>query len=116
MNYHLIIYGEAHNAIDRNADWWFDNHSPTQAEDWLIVIYSQIASLSSLPNRCPAAIENSKFDVEIKQLSVGKGSRKRYRVIFTIVDDTVHVLSLLDGAQDKLGPDDLPPLQSNDKS
>jgi hypothetical protein len=43
----------------------------------------------------PTSVENSKFEFDIHQLLVGKGSRKTYRAIFTIKDSVVHILALL---------------------
>ena len=108
MNYPVVIYNEAHNDIDRNADWWARHHSYGQAVVWVEAIYQQLAMLAEMPERCPVARENDAFDFEIRQLLVGLGNHPRYRAIFTVRNEVVHVLALLDGAQDQLAEGNLP--------
>ncbi len=109
MSFSVIYSDEAKEDIFRNADWWARNHSLAQAKIWLNAIYNQIDSLADMPERCPLAVENDRFDIDIRQFLVGQGARKRYRTIFTVTNDTVHILALLDGAQAELLPDNLPP-------
>jgi hypothetical protein len=51
-----------------------------------------------MPSRCSLAFENSFFDEEIRQLVDGKG-RNAYRILFTIVDDSVQIIFVRHAAQ-----------------
>jgi plasmid stabilization system protein ParE len=107
MTYRLVIYNEAHDDIFRNADWWAINHSLEQAIVWQDAIYSQLEALKEMPERRPLAAENPYFSFDVREALIGLGSRPRYRAIFTIQNDAVHVLTVLDAAQDQLQPGDL---------
>jgi len=85
MSFTVFYYDEAKEDIFRNADWWARNHSVAQAKIWLNAIYDQIDSLADMPERCQFAIENDRFEIDIRQLLVGQGPRKRYRTIFTVL-------------------------------
>ena len=102
MTHRLVIYSEAHEDIFRNADWWAANHSLDQAIRWQKAIYSQLEELKEMPERRPLAAENPHFPFDIREAFVGLGSRPRYRAIFTIRDDAVHILTVLDAAQEEL--------------
>ena len=51
-----------------------------------------------MPYRCSLAFENSFFEEEIRQLVYGKG-RNAYRILFTIVDDSVQIIFVRHAAQ-----------------
>ena len=51
-----------------------------------------------MPSRCSLAFENSFFVEEIRQLVYGKG-RNAYRILFTIVDDSVQIIFVRHAAQ-----------------
>ncbi len=107
MTYRLVIYSEAHEDIYRNADWWATNHSLDQAIAWQDAVYGQLETLKQMPERCSLAAENSQFPFDIREILVGIGHRPRYRAIFTVHGKVVHVLTVLDAAQDKLKSSDL---------
>ena len=50
----------------------------------------------------------SALDTELRDKLVGLGSRPSYRAVFTIRDDTVHVLTVRRGSQEPLHSVDLP--------
>jgi len=52
-----------------------------------------IASLSSLPERCPLAPENARFPFEVRQLLYGRKPHV-YRILFTIEGDAVKILHI----------------------
>jgi plasmid stabilization system protein ParE len=60
-----------------------------------------IASLSELPTRCSLAPENKDFPFEVRQLFYGS-THHRYRILFTIEDDTVTVLHIRHGRRDSI--------------
>ena len=50
-----------------------------------------VATLQEMPLRCALAPENDTFTEEIHQLIYGK-SRNKYRILFTLREDTVFIL------------------------
>src|SRR5262245_53021163 len=74
---------------------------PQAAALWVPGIVEAINSLEQFPARCPLAPENGHFDEEIRQLLYG-ARRDVFRILFTIQEDTVHVLHIRHGAQQYL--------------
>ena len=72
--------------------------APETAARWYNGLLDAIQSLDSLPSRCGLAPENAAFEYEIRHLLYGRKGR-RYRALFTVVDDTVHVLHFRHWAQ-----------------
>lgn len=100
QNYRVIIQPEAQQGIE-TAYIWFGNNSPRKGRAWLEGLYKAIMSLEKMPSRCSLAFENDFFDQEIRQLMYGKG-RSTYRILFTIVDDTVQILFVRHASQKPL--------------
>lgn len=72
---------------------------PDYPDEWFEGIHEAILSLESSPLRCGLAPENDEFEEEIRHRIVGS-----YRVLFTVVEDRVHVLHVRHGRQDALRP------------
>ena len=107
MKYDVKILPRAEADIERNAGWWAEHHSVDQAVKWLFAVRSQVLSLEDFPESHPLSFENDDFPYEIREKLVGLGSRRSYRAVFTIRDDTVFVLTVLGAEQDRLQPDDV---------
>lgn len=60
-----------------------------------------IATLQEIPRRCAIAPENDELVEEIRQLIYGK-SKNKYRILFTIREDTVFVLHVRHSSQARL--------------
>lgn len=97
QKYQIIIQPAAQQAIEE-AYFWLSNVSAGKARQWLEGLYKAILSLETMPARCSLAFENDFFEQEIRQLVYGKG-RNSYRILFTIVDDTVQILFVRHAAQ-----------------
>ena len=68
--------------------WGINVWGKTQASKWLRNFYAACKKhLKQFPESCPIAPESDEFERELRQLVI-----ERYRVIFTIKDDTVFVL------------------------
>ncbi len=107
MTFVVINLPRAEADIERNAEWWAVNRSLEQAIEWTNVVQSKIESLSDNPARCRLARENDQFDFDIHQLLVGLGNHLTHRVLFTIRDETVFVLTVRSIRQDQVGADDV---------
>ena len=108
MKYHVLIKNNAIEDIDRNAQWWAEHHSKSQALTWYEAALQSLYSLSTFPESHSLAQENDSFPYEIRHLLFGLGSRKSYRAIFTIQNDVVHVLAVQRVTQDSLDADEFP--------
>ena len=97
QKYQVVIQPAAQKAIEE-AYFWFSNDSSRQARKWLEGLYKVILSLEIMPFRCSLAFENDFLDQEIRQIIYGKG-RNIYRILFTILDDTVQIVFVRHAAQ-----------------
>ncbi len=104
MKKHRIELAATAKADLREATRWIsDEASPAAADKWLARLYKTISTLERQPLRCPLADENDDFPEEIRVLLHGKRHSK-YRIVFTIREDTVVVLYVRHGARDQLRP------------
>ncbi len=103
MTYRVIVEPTAERGIREAVRWITEHHSTATAARWFNALEKAVATLGSRPTRCPVASENDKFPEEIRELLHGR-RRQKYRIIFTIRQDTVHVLYVRHGAQDEIEP------------
>jgi len=74
------------------------------AKAWLSGIRSRIKSLKHHPQRTPLAPETASFEEPIHELLYGSGNRGTYRILFTIMSQTVYVLSVRHGSMLPMEP------------
>ena len=74
-----------------------------QLPRYLRAAQRRLDRLAENPARCPLAPENEYFDEEIRELFYGKRGGV-YRILFTIVEETVSVLYVRHGARDYVRP------------
>ena len=106
MIYRVIIEPTAAREIRSAVRWKTKNSSPTLAARWYNGLIQSIDSLRRHPNQCPLAFEDDKFEEEIRELFYGMGGKRshRHRILFTIRDDTVHILYVRHTARYELEP------------
>ena len=104
MKYRVIIQPPAAAEMDE-AYLWIAERAPDSATEWFNGLEVAIFSLEDFPQRCPLAQESKAFDVEIRQLIYGKRVGA-YRILFTIVGDTVHILHVRHGRRKRLRRDE----------
>ena len=97
MTYHVIIQPNAEAEIAA-AYRYRHAQAPQAAVRWLAGIGGAIMSLEQFPACCPLAPENGYFAEEIRRLLYGT-RRDVFRILFTIREETVHVLHIRHGAQ-----------------
>lgn len=107
MSYTVITTERAAQEISDAAAWWAAEHSVAQAERWYSGIRNAIADLAVMPRARPFALEHALFGYELRELHFGLGTRATHRAIFTIVNETVVVLTVRHVARGPLGPEDL---------
>ena len=108
MKYRVEISPRAHSDVFRNTEWWATHHSIEQADSWQEAVYSKMRSLNDFPESHPLADENPSYQYDLREAHFGLGSRPGYRILFTITDDTVAVLSVRAAEEDWIRPDELP--------
>lgn len=89
------------------ARLWVAERNPDAADRWFNGIYDTIGSLEFFPERCPLAPESKSLNVEIREIFHGRRHHK-YRILFTVSKDEVHVLHVRHGARLALGEEPPP--------
>jgi len=84
------------------ARLWLAEREPDAAERWFNSIYDTIGSLEIFPERCPLAPESKPLNAEIREIFHGRRQHK-YRILFTVSGNEVHVLHVRHGARLMLG-------------
>ena len=92
MTFRVVIQRLAQNDLSTSY-WRAANRAPVSAARWLDRFEKAIHSLKQTPQRCPLAREDSKVDVELRELLFGKRPFV-FRVLFVIDGDTVRVLRI----------------------
>lgn len=88
MTYRVVVTTRAR-ADALEAFVWLAERSPDAAERWFLALREAIEGLSTMPERHPAAEEESEFlGVALRQMLYGK-RRSVYRLLFSIQDDVV---------------------------
>ena len=89
MKRYVVIFEEsAQENVRDSYDWGCRAWGKKQAEQWIRELrIAVLRQLSVLPGGLPLAPEDNEFSEEIRQSIVG-----RYRVLFTIRKNKVHVL------------------------
>jgi plasmid stabilization system protein ParE len=102
-DFRVILQPEAAEGME-SAYRWIEAHSPHRARKWINGLMQAIASLEVFPSRCAFAPENEFFEEEIRQCLYGE-RQGIYRILFTIRENTVHILHIRHGAQEWVRPD-----------
>lgn len=100
MSYQVEI-SERAQLEARSAALWMAQFSEAKATTWFFELSEAMQSLENMPFRCPLAPETESFGFEIRHLIFGK-----YRILFTVEDETVYILNVRHSAQKTLSPDD----------
>ena len=107
MTFSVRIHPAAVESI-RDAHDWISERSPEAASRWLAGLEEAVLSLRDMPERCGLAPEHKQLKFELRQYIYGKRSG-RYRILFVVRGNHVHVLEVRHGARRPLTPRDLRP-------
>lgn len=102
MSYRVIVEEPARIEMTEAA-LWIAQHAPEHAVRWYADLEKAIESLKNFPARCSLAPENKHFEEELRHLLFGK-----YRIIFAIRDESVHVLHIRHSSRNPLTSEEDP--------
>lgn len=86
---------------------WIKARAPLTAARWRDDLIAKVESLASSPSQHRLAPESCRFPVEIRQLLFRK-RHGQFRILFTIADNRVVILSLRHHSRKPLQEGDLP--------
>ncbi|MGI8967464.1 MAG: type II toxin-antitoxin system RelE/ParE family toxin [Limisphaerales bacterium] len=95
--YRVIILPAAEGDIGAAYEWLAERDTEA-AIRWYNQLLEVIFSLDTFPERCSLAPESKSFHREIREIFHGHRQHK-YRVIFTVTGNEVHVLHVRHGAR-----------------
>jgi plasmid stabilization system protein ParE len=105
MIYRIVIHDRALREI-RAAYLRIASDSAGIALNWYEELFQAIRSLNINPERCEVAPESSDLPITLRHLLHGSRQSK-YRIIFSVRLDRVHVWTVRHSARDWLGFNDL---------
>jgi plasmid stabilization system protein ParE len=83
-------------------DWLLAQQAGDSGIRWFLALEEAIASLATLPKRCPIAPENEHFSLRSSTVAL-RSKPHVYRILFTIDKDTVYVLHIRHGRRQRVG-------------
>lgn len=107
MRFEIFVTPRALSDIQRNADWWYQKYSKTEALRWAQSVERQLKTLRDFPRKAPLALENAQFSFELRQLHVGTQKRKTYRALFRIEKNRICVLAIRRCSEKSISEDEL---------
>ncbi len=104
MSRRVVITDEAERNILSNAVWWAENRSVEQARRWLVEARRTTEDLPRTAPSCPLSRENGRpeFKVELRDKLFGLGRGNTHRIVFTMTDKVIYVLTVRSTRQDDL--------------
>lgn len=105
MNYRVVITATAKSNLREYYQRAAENALETAA-NWLNRFHAALQTLSTQPDRCPVAAENSLVESEVRQFNFGRRVGT-YRALFTIVNNEVQILHIRRAALGTASADDL---------
>src|SRR3954470_16794795 len=99
MIYRVILQPRAERDLWAIAHWIEEqSKSPAKALRWVRGVRAKIATLKASPQRCPVDPDSAANGEEVRTLLHGKRHSK-YRILFAIRGDVVHVLTVRHSAR-----------------
>jgi|SRR3974390_1425005 len=102
MTYRVEMSAQAEDDASSILNWLLTNHAGETGAHWFLALEDAIASLSSLPERCPLAPENARFPFAVRQLLYGRKPHV-YRILFTLDGDAVKILHIRHARRKPMG-------------
>ena len=78
---------------------WLSEKAPYKVAEWLSNLHKTIGTLADMPDRCPLAPENGRWGPEELRQHLFDEYPSKYRILFVIVEETVHIVQVRHGAR-----------------
>jgi plasmid stabilization system protein ParE len=102
MTYRVIVQPRAERDIQTQAAWILgQSRSLAKALRWVRSLRARIETLKQGPERCQVDPDSDAFGEQVRVLLFGK-RRGKFRVLFAVRGDAVHVLTVRHAAQRSL--------------
>jgi plasmid stabilization system protein ParE len=101
MAFRVRTSAKAKRDLDAILGWLLSQEAGDAGSRWFQGLSEAIASLATLPERCAFAPENASLPYDVRQLLYGR-RQNRYRILFTILGDTVLILHVRHGRRKPL--------------
>lgn len=106
MKYQVVALRRAEDDV-RHITRWIAERSIQGADAWLDAYEQLLLRLAEYADSCAVALEDSEFDLALKQAFFGTQHGRTYRAIFTILGDQVRILRIRGPGQPPLQHDEL---------
>lgn len=106
MAYRVLLTAKAEGDVAIVLAWFRDQQATAAGGRWLAGLQARIDTLATNAERCNVAPESEEIGEEIRELIYGKG-RFKHRLMFCIVDRTVHILRVWHSSRDAITRDDM---------
>jgi plasmid stabilization system protein ParE len=94
-----VVFTPRARADAINAFRWIAEKSPEAAARWYAGLEKAVARLDKFPERCPVVEEESEqLGITLRLLLYGR-RRGKFRILFSIEEDTVYLLYVRHSAQ-----------------
>jgi plasmid stabilization system protein ParE len=98
QSYQVVFAPSVADDLDEIVNW-LSLEAPEKVPEWAGAIETHIQTLSTLPKRCPYAPENGLWgEEELRQL-LFQDYPSKYRIIFTVVENSVRILNIRHSAR-----------------
>lgn len=98
MNYRVLVTPRAEGDL-KTVHGYLREAAPEAARRWLGGMRRAIKSLNRFPERGRLAAESASFGEPIREALYGRGNRGIYRILYTVIGDTVFVLHVRHGSR-----------------
>lgn len=106
MKYRVRLTAKAETDVEAVLRWFHEQRATAAGERWFSRLMAKIDTLEAHPQRCAVAAESEDLGLEIRELLFGK-RHGVYRILFQIVNRTVHILRVWHTARDRVSQEDL---------
>ena len=106
MSFRVRVLRVADREVNAIVQWLFDR-SPDGAARWISAFDDALKRLANDPQQCGLAPESEFVNYELRQIFFGTKAGRRFRAIFTIVDDEVLILHVRGPDQRELRADEI---------
>ncbi len=98
-SFRVQIHPTAFEDIDSATDWIALKAGPEKVAEWLDSLHACVETMKTFPERCPLAKESGKWGPEKLRQLLFQAYPSKYRILFHIAGDVVHVLQVRHGAR-----------------